>query len=185
MVAGITAAMAFANEFQGDGTPHGHGFVALANAYQYNSLDAIAELLEENIHSLDPAEMVQRVTSFMEHLHREDHFDDSAHQKNIDSLEQEFHMNNFCPPQNEPLSVRPALVHRPAPNSCLWSLAGSSMGGVQEDARRFTAEYEGDVQFILSRVQHQCHKLDKHGKRQPMRYCQRIGRGSKRVCSAA
>ena len=35
--AGIATAMAFANEFQGDGTPHGHGFVALANAYQYSS----------------------------------------------------------------------------------------------------------------------------------------------------
>jgi len=29
--AGIATSMAFANEYQGEGTPHGHGFVSLAN----------------------------------------------------------------------------------------------------------------------------------------------------------
>ena len=133
--AGIATAMAFANEFQGDGTPHGHGFVALANAYQYSSLDTIAELLEENIHSLNPAEMVERVTSLMEHLHQEDHFDDSAHQKNIDSLEQEFHMNNFGPPRNQHLSVRPSGLHSATPDSSAWSALRRSSKAVEEDAQ--------------------------------------------------
>ena len=39
--AGVATAMAFANEFQGDGTPHGHGFVAFANIHQYNTLEMI------------------------------------------------------------------------------------------------------------------------------------------------
>ena len=51
---GISTAMAFANEFQGDGTPHGHGFVALANVYQDSSLDTIADVLEKNTHEKDP-----------------------------------------------------------------------------------------------------------------------------------
>ena len=29
--AGLATGLAFATEFQGDGTPHGHGFVSLAN----------------------------------------------------------------------------------------------------------------------------------------------------------
>jgi len=36
--AGLGEAMAFATELQGDGTLHGHGFVALANAWQHASL---------------------------------------------------------------------------------------------------------------------------------------------------
>lgn len=34
---GMGEAMGMANEFQGDGTPHGHGFVALSNMYQHGS----------------------------------------------------------------------------------------------------------------------------------------------------
>ena len=159
--AGIATAMAFANEFQGDGTPHGHGVVALANAYQFSSLDAIADLLEENIHGLDPADMVQRITSFMEHLHREDHFDDEKHQKNIDSLEQEFHMNNFGPARNQHLSMRPAGLHSATPGSCPWSTSETSSKVAKEDAHRFKFEFEGDAQFIFSHVQHHWQLLDR------------------------
>ena len=55
-------------ELQGDGTPHGHGFAALANRFQYNSLDCIADMLEHNIHILPAGDMVTRITSFMEHV---------------------------------------------------------------------------------------------------------------------
>ena len=44
--AGLAQALAFANEFQGDGTPHGHGFVSLANAYQHSTLEDIAQCVE-------------------------------------------------------------------------------------------------------------------------------------------
>ena len=70
--AGIATAMGFANEFQGDGTAHGHGFVALANVYQYTTLNDIAALIRSNIRNLSPKGVVDRITSFMEHLHRED-----------------------------------------------------------------------------------------------------------------
>ena len=183
--AGIATAMAFANEFQGDGTPHGHGFVALANAYQFNSLQHIADLLEQNIHELSPADMVQRITSFIEHLHREDHFNDEAHQGSLRSLEEEFHSNNFGHARNEHLSVRPAGMHNSAaPDGSAWSPVSSSLQEVQEDASRFIKEYEGDVQFIFSRVQHHWHKLDKEGKRLPMQYCMSKRRGKKHQCKS-
>ena len=41
-------AMGFATEFQGDGTPYGHGFVNLVNAYQHGTLQDIAKLVEAN-----------------------------------------------------------------------------------------------------------------------------------------
>ena len=85
--AGIALATAFANEFQGDGTPHGHGFVALANMYQFSTLEHISETLEHNVHNLPAKEMVERIVSFIEHLSREDHFDDEVHQENLESLE--------------------------------------------------------------------------------------------------
>ena len=183
--AGIATAMAFANEFQGGGTPHGHGFVALANAYQFNSLQHIADLLEQNIHELSPADMVQRITSFIEHLHREDHFNDEAHQGSLRSLEEEFHSNMFGHARNEHLSVRPAGMHNSAaPDSCAWSPVSSSLQEVQEDASRFIKEYEGDVQFIFSRVQHHWHKLDKEGKRLPMQYCMSKRRGKTHQCKS-
>ena len=90
-------ASAFANEFQGDWTPHGHGFVALANMYQFSTLEDIGQALERNIHGLSPADMLQRILGFVEHISREDHFDDDAHQNNLVSLEKEFHTNNFGP----------------------------------------------------------------------------------------
>ena len=37
--AGLGAALAIGTEFQGDGTPHGHGFVALHNMFQFNNLN--------------------------------------------------------------------------------------------------------------------------------------------------
>ena len=36
--AGLAEALGFATEHQGDGTPHGHGFVSLVNAYQHGTL---------------------------------------------------------------------------------------------------------------------------------------------------
>ena len=171
----------------GDGTAHGHGFVALANIYQFSTLEDISAALEGNVHGIPPAEMVKRITSFMTHLHREDHFDDLSHQQNLGTLEQLFHTNNFGPEhctQHSHLSARPARMH------CADAGAGAWQGQevdqeskrLREDGRRFSAQYEEDCQFIFSRVQHHWHKLDKDGKRQPMRYCQQTGRGKRGCC---
>eukprot|EP00973_Karenia_brevis_P053426 7425758-Karenia_brevis.AAC.1 len=70
---------AFANEFQGDGTPHGQGFVSFNNVYQPNHLESISDMLASNIHGLTSEDMVQRVTSFMEDLCCGDHFGDDKH----------------------------------------------------------------------------------------------------------
>ena len=51
----------------------------------------------------------------------------------------------------------------------------------EEDGKRFKHEYEGDVQFIFSHVQHHWHKLDKDGKRQPMQYC--LSKRRRKNCS--
>ena len=37
--AGVATALAFAIEYHGEATPHGHGFVSLANMYQHHTLE--------------------------------------------------------------------------------------------------------------------------------------------------
>ena len=87
---GLAEALAFANELQGDGTLHGHGFIALANAYQYGSLQDIVDLIEENVAQLQPAEVITRLIEFIPHVSREGHFDDDKHQNSWASLEEQF-----------------------------------------------------------------------------------------------
>ena len=89
--AGVAQGLAFATEFQGDGTPHGHGFVSLANAYQHSTLEDIARCIESN------ADFLDRVVKFNTHLQTEEHFDHHAHQKSLDALESSFHKNHDDP----------------------------------------------------------------------------------------
>ena len=128
--------------------------------------------------------MVERIVAFIEHLSREDHFDDEAHQENLESIEKEFHKNNFGPERNIHLSVRPHGLHCNAPEDSLWSAGTHSMDRVQADAQRFTRNYEADVQLIFSHVQHHWHKIGKDGKRTPMKYCEVKHRVKQRCCKA-
>ena len=92
--------LGFAVEFQGDGTPHAHGFVSLVNAWQYGSLEDIATIISDNWRKMSPEEVLHRFTNFMEHMSREDHFNHEEHTKNLDSLEQQFHSNNEGPKED-------------------------------------------------------------------------------------
>eukprot|EP00973_Karenia_brevis_P046204 6405287-Karenia_brevis.AAC.1 len=87
--------------------PLGHGFVSPGNMYQHHTLDDIRELIEETFKRLAPKDMIQRISKFIAHLQREDHFNDEQHQQQIVKLEQGFHNNNSGPPGNIHLSVRP------------------------------------------------------------------------------
>ena len=82
--AGLAQGLAFATEFQGDSTPHGHGFISLANAYQHSTLEDIAEKIKES------SEFFHRVVKFNTHLQTEEHIDHLAHQRNLSSLQQSF-----------------------------------------------------------------------------------------------
>ena len=79
--------MCFATEMQGEGTPHGHGFVSLANMYQHHTLEEIGQIIEANARGLTPDIMLDRVKRFIEHLQREDHYDNAWHQRNLPTLE--------------------------------------------------------------------------------------------------
>ena len=142
--AGLATALAFATEFQGDGTPHGHGFVSLANMYQHNNLEQIANMLQKNVHGCATSEMVQRITDFIEHLNREDHFNDEQHQTSLESLENEFHNNNAGPTKNIHLSVRPSSLFEVQHGAYLWSTS-TALEMARKDALRFKDLYEEDV----------------------------------------
>ena len=59
--AGLGQALCFANENQVEGTLHGHGFVALSNAYQHVTLEDIVNLVEQNNSHAEQKQHVQRI----------------------------------------------------------------------------------------------------------------------------
>ena len=86
--AGLATGAIFATEYQGEGTPHAHGFVSLANMYQHRTLEEVGNIIECSARELTPAEMLERVKRFVEHVQRADHFDDAKHQADLSQLEQ-------------------------------------------------------------------------------------------------
>ena len=64
--AGLATAMAFAIEYQGEATPHGHGFVSLANIYQHNNLHTISTMIQRSFEVLkDNAKLLNRIENFV------------------------------------------------------------------------------------------------------------------------
>ena len=86
-------------------------FVSLANMYQHCTLEEIGRIIEENHRKVTPEKMLQRVLHFIEHMQREDHFDDDEHQNNLAALEKEFHANNAGRLRNAHLCVRPRELY--------------------------------------------------------------------------
>ena len=131
--AGLATGMAFATEYQGEATPHGHGFVSLANMYQRQNLEQIGSIIESNYKGITPQDMLDRVKKFVGHLQREDHMDNEQHQKNLQKFEAAFHTNNAGPDENIHLSVRPARFYTCSSSPCAWdreNLTRTADGGV-------------------------------------------------------
>ena len=160
----MATGMAFAVEYQGEATPHAHGFVSLANMYQCHNLHEIGQIIEHNARQLTPQQVLERITSFVEHIQREDHIDDNAHQEQLQALEKQFHDNNAGAPENIHLSVRPCSIFHEGFSSHCWS--GSQdidWESAFRDGKDFKERYHKDAQFIFSRVQHHWHALDDKG----------------------
>ena len=181
---GLGIGLGFATEFQGDATPHGHGFASLANMYQHSTLEEIRDIIESNVKKVPAEEMQERLIQFIDHIQREDHIDDEAHQNSLHSLEKEFHNANEGPKQNKYLSVRPRTFYEYIGKPYLWGNVTDKIdtitSDVLEEAEQFRSSFEADVQFIFSHVQHHWHLQDKKGKRQPMKYCRPTGRNCQR-----
>ena len=187
--AGLAEAAAFAVELQGEGTLHGHGFVALANIYQHSTLQDVAELIESNFQNLTPEDIVKRITSFCEHVHREDHMDNEWHQQNLEMLEKEFHCNNDGPMRDAFLTARSRSFYDVSRAPSLWQKNHSSSPEVQElreqvykEAEEFRKKFDMDVQIVFSRTQHHWHQKNKDGERIPMKYCKPRGKFNKKKC---
>ena len=160
--AGLATGMAFATEYQGEATPHGHGFVSLANMYQHHNLEQIGNIIESNYNGITPEEMLNRVKSFVNHLQREDHMDNEQHQSNLDKFEADFQKNNAGPDENIHLSVRSASLYTCSSSPYAWSyvnppraadgdgkssIPGDLQAQIDNDANAFERAYNTDVQF--------------------------------------
>ena len=141
-------------------------------------------------YTMTPEIVLERVTNFVEHLQREDHFDDAKHQANLPALEKEFHDNNFGPPRNQYLSVRPRYFYeRGSDEAYLWgkkirqSLPDERVvEEIQREAVNFKTRFETDVQFVFSHVQHHWHILDEDKQGVLMPYCRPKGLKPKWQC---
>ena len=192
--AGMATGLAFATEYQSEATPHAHGFVSLVNMYQHHTLEEIGQIIEHNRRGIQPQDMLDRVIHFVEHLQREDHFNNERHQRDLPKLEKEFHANNAGLPESLHLSVKPQFMYSSPDAPYMWAdvsdprtAKGNEDADWQQafnEADSYRRLYEEDVQFVFSRVQHHWHALNEKGDRVPLKYCRLKGRSSRCSCKA-
>ena len=183
--AGMCDGFGEAVENQGEGTPHGHGFVALVTPYQHRTLMEIHDLLDTGrLH-------VSTIKKYSEHLHREEHYDHEAHQRALPYLEKAW-QDNYADSSHLGLCAKPSYL---GVDDC--ALAWSRENYVSDneadhmdflehaliDASEFKEKFEKDVQYVFSRVQHHWHQL-RDGKRVPLNYCAMKKKGKKHLCKS-
>ena len=165
--------------------------------YQHHDLEEIGQIIEKNREGLTAEEMLSRVTRFVEHLQREDHFNNAQHEQDLPKLEKEFHPDNASGSESRHLSVKPGFLYSNGQAPYLWAdAADSRLANVskadattawkvaEEEATTFLVKYTDHIQFIFSRVQHHWHALNDEGKRVPLKYCKLKGRSGKHICKA-
>jgi len=195
---GMCDSLAAGTEHQGEGTPHLHGLATIVCPYQHKSLQEIALMIERDILE------VESVKAFQEHLCSEDHVAHEAHAAALPELEAAWKTNHagqehvgLCAKpqyQHEDYAAdlwashgqRPSGPHtgagRPCEDATLEATA-AEVGRARAEAELYKAEFEADVQYVFSRVQHHWHEEVK-GKRVPLKYCRVKGRQSPHLCKA-
>ena len=112
----MAESLAACTEHQGNDTPHIHGLMAIACPYQYKTLLEIRNLIEHDVTEFD------RIKRFIEHMCREDHFDNEAHQDSLPSLEKAKNEGLAGAPHFR-LSAKPSFLQprrMPATQPSLW-----------------------------------------------------------------
>jgi hypothetical protein len=151
----------------------------LCNAYQHATLADIVELIKGNTKRAEADKQVQRILRLHSHLHREDHFDDAAHQANLEELEKGSQTNFADTRDHFLLGVRLSDDASSASAPCLWEghegKEDCSVGDVYDEGKQYKQAFEKEVQYIFSRVQHHWHNKTDDGKRIPPKYCRMKG----------
>jgi len=168
-------------EYQKSTAHHGHGLANFVTPYQHRSLEDVQKLLEANTLT------VSSVTKYTEHLYREDHFDNDAHQNALPELEKGWE-DNYAGNEHLGLALKPGFIGRDK-HALHWSTTKeendaekiSSDLAALADALAFKKEFEADAQYVFSRVQHHWHKLI-DGERRPLNYCALKQKGKKHLC---
>ena len=123
--AGIATGMVFANEFQGEGTPHGHGFIALANLYQHNSLQDIAKMIETNANGIEGKTLAETVKAFCSHVQRERHMDEKNTQRIWINWKGLFIQATMCP------AIQKTYSCRYVPRAYIVRMHDAALGAMQ------------------------------------------------------
>lgn len=117
---GYCSALGGCIEYQGEGTPHFHGFVQFVTCYEKMFLQEIAGAIERDNNFVDA------IKKYYVHLCREEHFDRKKHQENEQWLEGEWE-NNYAAQCHDRLCFREKTIFEPAKQS--WRPT-RSMGNV-------------------------------------------------------
>eukprot|EP00973_Karenia_brevis_P072330 10047305-Karenia_brevis.AAC.1 len=88
-------------------------------------------------------------------VHREEHFDQSAHDAEIGRLEREW-KTNYRATEHDFLCQWPAYLRRPPHLLTQWQAPGN-LAASKTEGLQFKREYYADAQRIFSRVQHHWH----------------------------
>lgn len=171
-VLGGIPAFSLGNEHQGNGTPHGHLQAHVVCAYQYGTLQEIADRIRRKV--MEP-EAVQRYQAW---LHKEDPPAPTLHKEFQEKIYTEWR-SRFSDPRHDGMSTIPEYLSAPSPGT-LWNDKRLGAAEAAREGLEWLHEYLADAQFIFSRCQHHVHEKTKSGF-QPLRAC--LGsRTKKSVC---
>ncbi len=136
-----------ATEYQGDGTPHFHGFLDLIHAYKDRTLQEIADMIRSKCMH------VREVKAYVQHICREEHYDHEQHQRKVSEYEEAW-KHNYSGREHIGLSVRPRCLFGTAGVPSLWESAVEKrvdVGAIFAEAAMYNKRFETDAQNIFLR----------------------------------
>ena len=160
-------ALGGATEHQGNGTPHFHGEGHVVSAYQFGTMQEIADKFQQSKIS------VEEWKHHNAWLHREEVLHAESHAAFKEKVDEEF-AQRYSGKEHDGLSVVPSYLMADADNVNAPRIGGEILtvsnvsssehqALLDSDAKAFVDEYYKDAQFVLSRVQHHCHQKTAKG----------------------
>ena len=164
--AGLAVAIGGSVEYQQNDNPHFHGNLHLANIYQFKTLAEIADLMSNNLVTLED------ITDFQDWICHEDILDADAHKAVLAEREEQWQESN-SDTRCHTLCSYPMYLKQETKDS-LWSKrAPCSHQTALVEGSIWKRAYMKDAEQIFSFCHHHWHpKCPRTGERQPIRHCQ-------------
>ena len=157
-VIGGMCGLGVGTEHQGSGTPHLHAEGHVVSAYQYGTLQDIADQIGSGSLSVAALKQVQAW------LHREDALHNEMADEFLPRVEQEWR-ERFAAREHHGLFLTPAFLEEDAfaekPRTISTARCRETLQYIQKDCERYKDAYLRHAQFVFRRVQHHVHRKNK------------------------